>query len=344
MLLSRIANLPIILEVGNNRVNNLHNILLHHNLGFETKILVTTKAIWKKYQKLFKKSDFNDVLYITHSDTKNVKELVAKLKKYPKNSLVVAFGGGKVVDVTKSATTEVNLNYLAIPTALSNDGIYSPVASITQEDGRKRSVGANIPLGVIIDIPLVQQAPPETTISGIGDVVSNISALEDWKLAKEDTSEHINDFAYTLSHLSTETILNLNFKDITEYNFLKRLAYSLVVSGLAMEIAESSRPASGSEHMISNALNHLYPERSQSHGIQVAFATLLMEKARGKDLHSYFVFYKKVGLPTTLEEFGFGKGELAEAIKIAPTIRDRYTLLSKLKLTDTFINKLLEDF
>lgn len=344
MLLSRIANLPIILEVGNNRVNNLHNILLHHNLGFETKILVTTGAIWKKYQKLFKKNDFNDILYITHSDTKNVKELVARLKKYPKNSLVVAFGGGKVVDVAKSATTEVGLNYLAIPTALSNDGIYSPVASITQEDGRKKSVGANIPLGVIIDITLIQEAPPATTISGIGDVVSNISALADWKLAKEDTSEHINDFAYTLSHLSTETILNLNFKDITEYSFLKRLAYSLVVSGLAMEIAESSRPASGSEHMISNALNHLYPKRYQSHGVQVAFATLIMEKARGKDLHSYLDFYKKVGLPTTLEEFGFGKGELAEAIKIAPTIRDRYTLLSKIKLDDAFINKLLEDF
>lgn len=78
--------------------------------------------------------------------------------------------------------------------------------------------------------------------------------------------------------------------------------------------------------------------------MQVAFATLIMEKARGKDLRVYIDFYRKVGLPTTLKEFGFGKKELAKAIKVAPTIRDRYTLLSKVKLSDTFINKLLEDF
>ena len=101
-------------------------------------------------------------------------------------------------------------------------------------------------------------------------------------------------------------MLNLNFKDITEYNFIETCLFfgSFRVSYGNCRILPPRLP---SEHMISNALNHLTSGRTQSHGVQVAFATLLMEKARGKDLRGYIDFYRKVGLPTTLKEFGLVK-------------------------------------
>lgn len=343
MLLTRSADIPIVLEVGSKRIGKLEKILSSHNLKFDTIILVTSKQILKKYKKYFK-NKFTETFYITNSDIRNVNILKHKLSKLPSNSLVVAFGGGKVMDTVKFSTTGTSLSYLAVPTTLSNDGIYSPVASIVQEDGRRKSVGADIPLGVIIDLEIVQEAPEVTLISGVGDVVSNISALEDWKLAKEDKVEPIDDFAYTLAYMAAETILNLDFKDIRDYKFLKKLAYSLVISGLAMELAKSSRPCSGSEHMFSHSLDYLYPKKSLPHGIQVAFGTLLMEEIRGNDTGNLKEFYGKVGLPTTVSEFGFTKRELIKAIKLAPAIRDRYCILNKIGLNQKALEKIISRF
>ncbi len=328
MFLSRSADIPIILEVGSGRIENLSKILSSHNLKFETNVLVTTKSILRSYRGYFR-NKFNQTLFITDSNVRNVNELKRKLKEFPSNTLVIAFGGGKVVDTTKYAATNLGLNYLVVPTTLSNDGIYSPVASIVQEDGRRKSVGVNIPLGVVIDLRIVEKAPENTIVSGVGDVVSNFSALEDWRLAKEDGVEPIDDFAYTLAYMAAETILNLDFKGLRDYKFLKKLAYSLVISGLAMELAKSSRPCSGSEHMFSHALDYLFPKKSQSHGIQVAFGTLLMEEIRGNDTSSLKDFYNKVGLPLTAKELGFTRKELIKALKLAPKIRDRYCVLSK---------------
>lgn len=343
MLLTRSADIPIILEVGSKRIGKLEKILSSHNLKFNTIVLVTTKSILKKYKSYFK-TKFSETFYITNSDIRNVNLLKRKLSKLPRNSLIVAFGGGKVIDTVKFSTLETKLSYLAVPTTLSNDGIYSPVASIVQEDGRRKSVGADIPLGVIIDLEIVQEAPVATLISGVGDVVSNISALEDWKLAKDEGVEPIDDFSYTLAYMAAETILNLDFKDIRDYKFLKKLAYSLVISGLAMELAKSSRPCSGSEHMFSHALDYLYPKKSLPHGIQVAFGTLLMEELRGNDVGNLKRFYKKVGLPTTISEFGFTEKELTKAIKLAPTIRDRYCILNKVKLNQRNLKEIISRF
>lgn len=80
------------------------------------------------------------------------------------------------------------------------------------------------------------------------------------------------------------------FTSIRDDLFLKELLDSLAMSGIANEIAGSSAPTSGSEHLISHALNKML-EAPQLHGIQVGIATYLMslvQEHRSKRVHTIF--------------------------------------------------------
>ena len=60
---------------------------------------------------------------------------------------------------------------------------------------------------------------------------------------------------------------------------VRLLATSLMLNGIAMEVCGSSRPASGSEHLISHALD-ASSARPRLHGLQVGVATYLMSLKR----------------------------------------------------------------
>ena len=123
------------------------------------------------------------------------------------------------------------------------------------------------------------------------------------------------------------------------------------MSGIANEIAGSSAPTSGSEHLISHALDKIL-EVPQLHGIQVGIATYIMAKVQD---HRYI----RVG--TVLQETGFWdyvailhmkKSDFIKAIDMAPSIKPhRHTYLheekyreaaKKLVLEDEVLNRVLE--
>jgi len=342
MFLTRIARVPICLEIDTGFISDIEEILRSHNLSFDSYVVVTTQHLWEKYGKEIK-LPIREEFFITSSDIENVSMLEKVLRTISRNILVLAVGGGKVIDVTKLAVTRTGHNYFSIPTTLSNDGIYSPVAVVRQK-GRKERYGANIPLGIIVDIEIILKAPQETVISGVGDLVSNISALADWKLADKADVEKIDGFSFALSDMAAHYIINSNPVDISDRDFLKRLAYGLVMSGLAMELAGTSRPCSGSEHMFSHAIDYLYPERARPHGIQVAFGTLLMERWRGHDISQLVSFYKKIGLPTTSTEFGLPREMVLQALLYAPKTRARYTILSNVSFDKMKAQEILNEF
>ena len=67
------------------------------------------------------------------------------------------------------------------------------------------------------------------------------------------------------------------FETIHDDLFLRELVDSLAMSGIANEIAGGSTPTSGSEHLISHALDKMLPQ-PQLHGIQVGVATYIMSR------------------------------------------------------------------
>lgn len=185
---------------------------------------------------------------------------------------VVAVGGGLVVDYSKYAAFVAQLPIVTVPTAISNDGFASPGASLLV-DGRRRSMKARIPYGVILDTELIRNSPRRLSLSGIGDLLSKYTAERDWKLSFHRTGEAVNDFAVLVSRQSVDSVANWPHQDPGRLDYIQLVCGALVMSGVAMEISASSRPASGSEHLISHAYDR-YAAKPTLHGLQVGVATL----------------------------------------------------------------------
>jgi glycerol-1-phosphate dehydrogenase [NAD(P)+] len=122
------------------------------------------------------------------------------------------------------------------------------------------------------------------------------------------------------------------------------LVEALVSSGVSMCIAGSSRPASGSEHLFSHALEIVAPGKAL-HGEAVALGTVIMLYIYGDPLWRRIKsVMEKIGLPTKARELGVTGEELVKALTIAHTIRpERYTILSESGLSREAAIKALKE-
>lgn len=242
---------------------------------------------------------------------------------------IVAIGGGVAIDVAKYAGFLTRLPVVAVPTAISNDGFASPGASL-RVGGKRTSCPATIPYGVVIDTNVIQGSPPQFTYSGVGDLVSKYSAITDWKLAYHATGEPVNDFSVMISLQSVANLVTHPVKHIDDVGFLQLLAGALVMSGVAMEVSGSSRPASGSEHLISHAYDGI-AERPLQHGLQVGVATLgTLWLQESSALPTVVRFFEETGFTRFMSEHPLGREDFLAAIEQAPAIRPGYhTVLSR---------------
>jgi glycerol-1-phosphate dehydrogenase [NAD(P)+] len=188
------------------------------------------------------------------------------------------------------------------------------------------------PIAVVVDLDVVRRAPVRSVRAGIGEVASNLSAIADWELARDLRGEPVDGLAVTLARTSAEAVVH-HPGTTADDDFLRVLAEGLVLSGLAMVVAGSTRPCSGACHEISHALDLLYPERSGAHGEQVglgaAFASTLWDDPAGRDRGSLIVScLARHGLPVTPSGLGFTTEEFVAAVVKAPETRPgRFTIL-----------------
>lgn len=246
---------------------------------------------------------------------------------------VVGVGGGRPIDVAKAAALLAGVPVVTVPTQLSADGIASPIAVIREADGTVVSERSALPAAVVADLQTLTNAPIDSARAGIGDLISNRTALTDWKIAAEDTDEEVDDFAALLASCATLLVEGLDLSPVAEgrltTDLARRLLDGLVLSGLAMEIAGSSRPCSGSEHLISHALDKLEPGTAE-HGKQVAFGTLVAAALQGDDAAELAALLKSAGIEGPLNGFGLPVERLIEVIRNAPSTRPgRYTVLDR---------------
>ncbi|MFF4960962.1 iron-containing alcohol dehydrogenase family protein [Streptomyces sp. NPDC001222] len=248
---------------------------------------------------------------------------------------VVGLGGGKVIDAAKYAAGRIGLPTVACATNLAHDGICSPVSILDDESGRQ-SVGVSCPIVAVVDLDVIHEAPSRYVASGVGELLSNLSAVADWELSHAETGEEIDGLATAMARGAGHAILR-HTGNVHEPGFAAQLAESLVISGISMNIAGSTRPASGACHEISHALDTLYPTRRVQHGEQVGLGAAFASYLRGdKDLAGELVCtLRRHGLPATAAQAGFSSAEFARAAHYAPRTRPgRFTILEHLDLSE----------
>jgi glycerol-1-phosphate dehydrogenase [NAD(P)+] len=242
---------------------------------------------------------------------------------------IVALGGGKPIDTAKMAADDAGCAFVSVPTTASHDGIVSGRSSIPEGDTR-HSVAADPPVAVVADTEIIADAPWTLTTAGCADIISNYTAVSDWRLAHRLQNVQYSEYAGALSEMTAEMLVD-NADSIRPG--LEESAWlvvkALVSSGVAMSIAGSSRPASGAEHLVSHQLDRLAPDRAL-HGHQVGVAAIVVEYLHTGDDGEWQAIrraLRSIDAPTTADELGIDDDTFVEALATAHRIRDRYTIL-----------------
>ena len=246
---------------------------------------------------------------------------------------LIAAGGGSKIDITKVAASRLKIPFVSVPTSAAHDGISSPRASLHGAE-RTTSIDAAVPVGVIADTALIVQAPFRLLASGCADVISNVTAILDWRLAVRLRNEEFSSTAATLAEYAAQEIID--HATLVKPNLEESVWIAIrpmIVAGIAMSVAGSSRPCSGSEHLFSHALDHLASHPSL-HGEQCGVGAVMMMYLHGGDWRRIRQALHTIGAPTTARELGVTPEEVIEALTQAHRIRsERYTILGDSGLT-----------
>lgn len=201
---------------------------------------------------------------------------------------LVAVGSGTINDLCKFVAARADKPYAVFATAPSMNGYTSANAAITV-DGHKKSFPASTPAGVFIDLSVFSSAPARLIRSGLGDSCCRSTAQIDWLL-----SHHLFGTPYRLAPfalLAQDEPGLLGEPDALmrgDLAAMRRLARTLVLSGLGMTICGGSYPASQGEHLISHYIDMMAPSDRPEvfHGEQIAVTTLTMARLQESFLSS----------------------------------------------------------
>lgn len=271
--------------------------------------------------------------FVSSSTLKEVDAVSARIEE-AKPQVVLAVGGGTKIDVAKLCSARQALPFMSVPTTASHDGIASPLASIKGSE-KPYSVMAQAPMAIVADTGVIVQAPHRFAASGCGDVIAKFTAVRDWFLAHKARDEYYGEYAASLALMSAKLVAK-NAHSIKPGNEegLRVLLEALISCGVAMSIAGSSRPSSGSEHLFSHALDRIAAEPAM-HGEQAGVGTIILACLHGLNWQRIKSKLEKVGAPTTAKELGVEPWEVVESLVKARSVRPkRYTILNEKRLNN----------
>lgn len=332
-------NIPYLLKIGNGKTHkigkyladkSLVNIALFWSEGIE-------QVLGNELYSGFEEQGIN-IVYQQEAQFINIEEITKVTFNLSRNiDAIVGVGGGKALDFSKFCAHLLKMPFISVPTSTSNDGFCSPSCSLIV-DGKRKSVKSSIPFGVVVDLDVIQLSPKICFYSGIGDMISKVTALHDWKKASDKGLDRYNDFASMMAYNSLDLLFLKHSTDISSPEFQRSLVNSLLTSGIAMEIAGTSRPASGSEHLISHALDSV-SKRPRMHGLQVGVATYLCALLQNNtNIEGVREMLTSTGFFDYIMQDPLSKEEFIKALQLSPTIKGNYyTILSE---ADSFAKSL----
>ena len=327
--------LPREVIVGNGILNRVTEVTKRLNLK-DTALIISGKKSYevagKKVYDLLQQAGMNPYNLIIETTATKDLEIIEKQITEIKPQILFGIGGGTIIDITKINSCKQNIPFISVPTTVSHDGIASPLASMKGVD-KHYSILSQAPLAIIADIDIISLAPWRSVISGCGDVIAKFTAVKDWELAHNDTNEYYGEYAASLSLMSAQLITaNASLIQPENIGGLRVLLEALISCGVAMSIAGSSRPCSGSEHLFSHALDLISPSHAM-HGEQVGLGSIISAFLHGTNWQQIRDTLKQIGAPTTAKELNLKDENIIKAIELAPTIRpERYTILHKQQL------------
>ncbi len=237
------------------------------------------------------------------------------LAKANRADLVIAAGGGKVIDTGKALGHEMKIPVIIAPTIAATDAPCSALSVIYSEHGvfERYLVLPRNPDCVLVDTTLVANAPVELLVCGMGDALATY-----WEADTCARSCKPNVLTGACPPtLSSLALSRLCYDTLLEYGLQAKLAVeqksvtpaveavveaNILLSGLGFE---SGGLAGG--HAVHNGLTVLEACHAKSHGKKVAFGLItqmVLEGRPSRDVDHVLIFCLSVGLPVCLEDLG----------------------------------------
>ncbi|BDR91421.1 iron-containing alcohol dehydrogenase [Vulcanisaeta souniana] len=252
---------------------------------------------------------------------------------------IIGVGGGSIIDIVKYVGANLNLKVASIPTTLSSDAIATPF-SVLWRGGKSQAIRTMSPNIIIGDYSILMNEPHRYVAAGFGDMIAKYTSLHDWWLAYWLGDEPYLDFAAQLANGTTELLIKrANNIAKQDYMGIETLFYAEVLDGYLMELANTTRVAAGSEHLIAFAIENLTGKGL--HGEQVGIGTIISAYLQSRDWRLVKDLLSRVGAPTTIDELGITKEEMIKALQVAPQMRNWYTILGTRGLSEVKAERLL---
>ncbi len=192
---------------------------------------------------------------------------------------VLSVGTGSINDICRLASFRENRPLAIFATAPSMDGFASDSAPITKNNF-KISYLCRQPKIIIADTAILAKAPLALKASGFGDMIAKCIALADWRIASLTHGDYYCERIADLVRKAFNGIVNLAQSVGKECEETAgAIMENLVLTGVAMQLAKCTRPASGTEHIISHFWECKKLTKgliSDFHGKKVGVATLIV--------------------------------------------------------------------
>lgn len=212
-----------------------------------------------------------------HAEWKYVEMIEDVLKQY--DAIAIAVGSGVINDVCKLASHRLGKRYICIASAASADG-YTASGSAIVKDGSKQTFICPAPLVIIGDSDVLRNAPARLTVAGYADLAAKVPASGEWMIADLFGTEPINPPAWSAIHdMLPELLADAQGVAERSVKAVENVFAGLAMSGVAMQIANDTRPVSCAEHLYSHILDmtgHTFEDRIVLHGFQVSVGTVTM--------------------------------------------------------------------
>jgi len=195
-----------------------------------------------------------------------------------KADITLSVGSGTINDLGRYFSDVSGRPFMLVATAPSMDGLVSCNAPLIY-NRMKITFRSQAPVALLCDLSIMKEAPMKMLSAGVGDILGKYNCLIDWKLSNIINDEYYCDFIASIvkdsvekTVKSTETLNDRRPEDVA------LLTEALCLSGVAMDFAQCSRPASGAEHHISHffEMQFLFDDiPAILHGTKVGINTII---------------------------------------------------------------------
>lgn len=260
-------------------------------------------------------------------------------KEMPDADVIVAIGGGRVLDTAKGTAELLGIEYVTIPTVLGTCAAYTPIAAVYHPDHTFKAVeyytrSASL---CLVDLTLLVNSPRKYFAGGIGDTLAKWYEAEGIVQHTKGVLPVMVQVGLQTAKVTQEVLLadsrealdSLERKEVTPA-FTRVVETVIAVAGTVGGFAGEYGRMSGA-HAIHNGMSLVHETHDYEHGLKVAYGVLVQLTAEEKteEVQRLQPFYKENGFPHTLADFGV-KTNLEENIRkvanFAASDKETFTL------------------